>query len=1061
MTRNSIRRTGLVLLSLLLPLSPLSAEDEKDLRELLRDALYTEEVTRDPDAAAKQYEALLSQHDAQRAFAASALFRLAEVRRKQDRKDEAIALYQKLLARFPEAAVETKLARENLTALGAEAAPAEAQPEDDEARELRRLQQQVESSPDKLKDPELLMATVKAGHLKAIEFLLKAGAACEPWKLLEEAVKTGNLRTISLLMDYPFKETRGEDGALFLAVTLEFHDVVRLLLDHGVNPNPGPTQQGYYQISESVRPPSQTKAFMTPLHVAVRKRDVAMCEMLLDHKADPNCLAARMEERLTFENDVMPGHPMGTPLHDAVVCSLEITRLLLERGADPKVASPATGYTALHSAARRSYLVPEEQREAILAALVEKGAVLDAPTTAQEPAEPKPANMAAMGTSQPGGGRSDLIPKGTTPLGVAIEESHLAATRWLIKAGASTADPNLLVQAVQTKRTELVRVLLAATKKPVISPDVFLWAVGNGDDDMIRLLVEAGADPSAAAPAHNNLTPLLVAAESDSDKNKTQLLIDLGAKPDAEWRDRDFQGARAENRPLLYHRFVVPSLLERNAVTLITPESWGKGPRELAAGGGDAAPLPLAYLLLNRRMEWTNILANGGQYPMQVTVFRKEGDGIETMAARLDGEKELPVLKWGDVVELGPDWGENGRMRNYNVEYSSEAPAAIRWQLMKRIAFPVTVEIDGKSRQLTMQGDRLIFDPGSDVVPLVGASRLAKLLWQPEINPQGGPSPKVSVMRKGWPSIEVDWDRTSKTDCPLEPGDTVIVKTFPLGHEDELIRRKQYIAVTGAGLPFSRYFNEMSGRMINRPTLLQAIADLTGWWANAIGSPQADPAVLIGLRPYDDNLIVPLQLLPHPDLSKIVIRRLQDDGTDTRMPVDLAAAIAKAGADVSQETARAADVELKPGDIVEIPQLAGMAGKPWPGPSEQEGRFFAQALDCRIHVTSDQGGMEMRRIHYQSPRFVEVAGQWIPMRPEEGVASLTAAVALGQGRRSVGLARSGTDEKAYDSAEDLFLRDGDVVEISEMPNAPSRVVPPPQAPSVRPPRPRNIVPAPR
>ena len=38
---------------------PLHAE-EAELRDLLRDALYTEEVTRDPAAAAKQYEDLLS-----------------------------------------------------------------------------------------------------------------------------------------------------------------------------------------------------------------------------------------------------------------------------------------------------------------------------------------------------------------------------------------------------------------------------------------------------------------------------------------------------------------------------------------------------------------------------------------------------------------------------------------------------------------------------------------------------------------------------------------------------------------------------------------------------------------------------------------------------------------------------------------------------------------------------------------------------------------------------------------------------------------------------------------
>jgi hypothetical protein len=94
---------------------------EPPLRELLRDGLYAEEVTRDPESAAKSYEQVLARYSEQRAFAASALFRLAEVRRKQDRNDDAIQLYQRLLAEFPAATAETKLARENLAALGGKA----------------------------------------------------------------------------------------------------------------------------------------------------------------------------------------------------------------------------------------------------------------------------------------------------------------------------------------------------------------------------------------------------------------------------------------------------------------------------------------------------------------------------------------------------------------------------------------------------------------------------------------------------------------------------------------------------------------------------------------------------------------------------------------------------------------------------------------------------------------------------------------------------------------------------------------------------------------------------
>lgn len=92
---------------------------EPPLSDLLRDGLYAEEVTRDAEAAAKQYEQVLARYAEQREFAATALFRLAEVRRKQDRKDDAIQLYQRFLTEFPDSATQAKLARENLATLGA------------------------------------------------------------------------------------------------------------------------------------------------------------------------------------------------------------------------------------------------------------------------------------------------------------------------------------------------------------------------------------------------------------------------------------------------------------------------------------------------------------------------------------------------------------------------------------------------------------------------------------------------------------------------------------------------------------------------------------------------------------------------------------------------------------------------------------------------------------------------------------------------------------------------------------------------------------------------------
>lgn len=150
-----MKTLALVTAAALLPL-PLSAADEKpeprrDLRQLLQQGLFEEEANRDLGKAAAAYAELVSQYEAQRSLAGTALFRLAEIRAKEGNKAEAIALHQRFLAEFPSQEALVKLSKERLAQLGGAMPPAVAQadaPTEAEAKELLQLREMVRNSPD-------------------------------------------------------------------------------------------------------------------------------------------------------------------------------------------------------------------------------------------------------------------------------------------------------------------------------------------------------------------------------------------------------------------------------------------------------------------------------------------------------------------------------------------------------------------------------------------------------------------------------------------------------------------------------------------------------------------------------------------------------------------------------------------------------------------------------------------------------------------------------------------------------------------------------------------------
>src|SRR5262245_527453 len=188
-TRSALISLRAIVLAAAVLSSPVPAAEDKptpapsapELRTLLRDALFEEEATRDLAKAAAGYEALLTKWAEQRPVAAAALFRLAEVRRKQDRKDDAVALYQRLLREFPDVEPHARISRENLAALGGKEPPppgatpaGDTMPSPEEATALARVQKLAVESPDLLNSQELTAAAGK-GWLSVVRFLLSKG----------------------------------------------------------------------------------------------------------------------------------------------------------------------------------------------------------------------------------------------------------------------------------------------------------------------------------------------------------------------------------------------------------------------------------------------------------------------------------------------------------------------------------------------------------------------------------------------------------------------------------------------------------------------------------------------------------------------------------------------------------------------------------------------------------------------------------------------------------------------------------------------------------------------
>jgi ankyrin repeat protein len=364
------------------------------------------------------------------------------------------------------------------------------------------------------------------GNPQLIDLLLKAGAETDaangngttPMML---AAASGNVEAIKLLLDRGAdpnaRDTTNGQTPIMFAAALNRGPAIQLLAQRGGN------VMLLTKVSESkanasdkqARPEERAKSVATvggntALHFATREGNMDAVKALIAAGANVNQVSA---------TDAM------SPLVQSIITGhFEIAKFLLERGADPNLATKKAGVTALWAvvdaryAPRAWYPSPNVEQEMVshldlIKMLLDRGAKPNARLIE------KPWFRSFGDSNQPD-------PAGATAFYRAAQANDVPAMRLLIAGGANPSIPTtigtspLLVSAgiqqdfqganfVPEARMETIRYLVEEVGADVNSKDnrgysVLHAAAFLGRNDIIEYLVANGADVTARANQVSN-----------------------------------------------------------------------------------------------------------------------------------------------------------------------------------------------------------------------------------------------------------------------------------------------------------------------------------------------------------------------------------------------------------------------------------------------------------------------------------------------------------------------------------------------------------------------------
>lgn len=448
----------------------------ESVSDLFQRGLLEEEANRNLPAAIQAYEEVVKQIDSQRRLAATAIFRLGETYRKLGRTNDAVRSYERLLKDFPDESALSALSRQNLAGLGFTGTTDAASREAGGAaiarsgaaieRQRALIKQEIELV---LKQQQDIQKKVESG-VAPKDSILAVEREILQLKRQLEAVGEEKGRGTSQLVTPVESDSDEED--------FEIRRLKKLLANS----------------PDLLNAPNNG---LTPLQKAAVSGQLRVVEFLLTAGASRDFGGSRRLSALHFA--AASGHKT-------------IVDRLLQEGS-PVNAAASGGVTPLHCAAAAG-------NRLIVARLLDAKPFLDPVTVAS----------AEVGNARVG--------KGHTPLSAAIDQGHADIVDQLLAAGAninggsSNAIAPVIV-AIGAKRADLLLRLLESGASPNgvdgAQPPLDI-AVNLGDTLSVKLLLHKGATPHRST---NKEMPLLHMALSYKmpDLEIIKLLLEAGADP--------------------------------------------------------------------------------------------------------------------------------------------------------------------------------------------------------------------------------------------------------------------------------------------------------------------------------------------------------------------------------------------------------------------------------------------------------------------------------------------------------------------------------------------------